>query len=360
MAHGLRKPKPVNALQAGRRELARRLVFLNDLLRRGVFLRCDMKGSGTDEDPYAPLIAARPRSRSPGLVAEWASRQHPTPDGGMVVYVAGKVALPSPLPPGVEKLEVKTGFLTAKRLEELRRLAEKGRQSILCEEGLEFGDYDKWVKPKATKAGGHFSIAHPDLWTGTATNPYPFTTAYDPLSNDPAFPVITNDNLRAVSGKCYAQAGVGAEGRYRWQTDVQPPDDCSVQYVFTRGAGWSKPRSFALARQTDANNYYEMEKNYSNLLLFKMVTGSRVQLATAGDTGSSGTVRLQMVGDALKTYRDGVEKSSVANGQLMAGYAGCGVRRGDLRDNPAVDNLAIYADAAAAGIAVLRRRIEGY
>ena len=337
-----------------RRELARRLVFLDDQLRGGVYLRCDIKGRGTDEDPSRPVIA--------GLVPHWMSRQHPTADGAMIIHVPGSVVLPA-LPRGAERVTVNRGCLTDKWLAKLRKFPEHERQRLLWQAGLEFGDFDTWAKPVAVQASGLQSYAHTALLYYDELD----GSNYDPLASSPAWTLMSGtDYLKQVAASSLIQGDTNSAPAclFRWDTTAQPPNDCSVTSRVT-GTGVNQSPGI-IGRMSDNTHFYMLRITWNASNSVFQLYKNDAELTLLGSFTLTGVenfdhhIRLEMVGGVLKGYvgtsEPLTERISVPDAILTAGWAGIRTYA-TTTSQPTWAYMGLYVLAAAAKAYFYREQV---
>lgn len=207
------------------------------------------------------------------------------------------------------------------------------------------------VSDEKLKAETSRSYAHTTLLYSEA-----FGDDYDPLSASPSFTLIGGtDAVKASGGKVVYKSS--AWSYYRWDTTAQPPADCSIEaYVKTSSSGWAEG---VCGRQAASTTRYYCCLATTTLYLY---SGNYTLLGSSA-ASAEGTIRLEMVGTAIKAYYNGTEGISVTNSAYASGWAGQ-----EHYMNPAgyLDNLKLYILAAGhpaikrfSGIPFTRQQSQG-
>jgi len=169
--HRAEPVKPVKAKTLEKQELARRMVYVDDLIKRqSVYVECPIIGSGKDEtDGRRPSIS--------GQVPTWAVRRETI--NKMIVAVPATAALRR-WPADCSVLVPNTGMLTVKMVDELRELPERERQKRMLG-AVTLRDFDLWSPPDVAMASGHLSRADTLL---SASDPFTSLTSGALLGSD--------------------------------------------------------------------------------------------------------------------------------------------------------------------------------
>jgi len=219
------------------------------------------------------------------------------------------------------------------------------------------GDFDRLHAPDRVQARGHFSYAHRHVLYGPET----FGTNYDPLSLHADFAALSDDQSRAYSGAVRCRAGQASNDCvYRWDTAAQPPNDSSVAADVNAHTDRGYPG--VIGRLTAADEFYHLRTNSANSTLQLYENTNAAGYVLLGSDGThyaqAATIRLEMVGTALKGYIDGNEDISVVDGTHTTGWAAIRVRRTNTSYDPTLDNLTVY-DEALTPIAALAADVQG-
>ena len=147
-------------------------------------------------------------------------------------------------------------------------------------------------------------------------------------------------------------------GRYENNCTVSPSSadyEVSVDVVWNGGDGWAN-KTGVLGRWDTSGPHvagYEAfyDENDSTWYLrywsSSSLQGTLGTYADAGFTSGTKTLKLGMVGTAIKVYIDGVERISATNSTITAANKGGLLMEGGLKDGFRTNNF-LYADAAAA------------
>jgi len=303
-----------------RGELARRLVFVEDALRGGVYIKSSLKWVELEQghEPAIAPVASTWMSRCDLRDAKDASLA----DDAMIIYVPAGVPLPAQLPPGCERLMPNVGELKGAFLDKLKLLDEHAMQREISKLGLALGDFDAWATPHADAASGLRSFAHNTVYVSAD-----FDYDADPITGHADWTDL-NDGayIKSVAANSRAENKYSAENR-RCEVTYDLADmsavtaDYSVEANLHAGDAIYEDTE-VLGRVSNSNAFYSVRLKAAALDLLKY---PRTTLAQTGVGYTNPSVcRLEMAGTALKAYWDGTTLSVVDGTHSAAGSAGIG------------------------------------